>query len=205
MTERAPAPPATGVPTIEIPEGVPDVFDRPVVGWRAWGMTQVSNDLQGRHASWCIWPARATAGPAHHATTWNMMGRGGRLATEENHPQSPMPGCSCGFHAWSTPERLRAREVGKQRLAWSYVMGAALFWGRTFVGPHGLRAEYATPLLLIGEPPTLDGWDFELPLGPVGWLRRVRHRAARYAIPVLGWADAEDYALEWGDSAEEYQ
>lgn len=58
----------------------------------------------------------------------------------------PAHGCTCGLYAYAEPDWLHG-----MRCEPSHITGAVLMWGRIEVHANGMRAEYAMPIVILGN------------------------------------------------------
>lgn len=180
----------------------------PTVGWRLWRMEEGDDGLKSFFRAY-EWPDHATAGPAKHLFTepnaWIGPHKHGPFWNREKSRV-----CECGFNGHRDLEgAFEKSKALTQAHSSGYVIGAALMWGPRVEFTEGLRARYATALLLVNEPPgkfweansyNQNSPNSKLPLfNEEMWQERLEARCARYNIPAVPRDIAEDWAHMSGD------
>lgn len=116
-----------------------EVRAEPVVGWRAWNL---SDDAEGP----TLWPAGAGSDAWPRRRPLEARCTRSRLLTgRRGRHEAPAIDCRCGIYAGDSLE-----VIARDRPAWppATVVGSVSLWGRTVVHEHGWRARYAYPARL---------------------------------------------------------
>lgn len=127
----------------------------------------------GLEAALCAWACASARPPAIWARAWQVSEQGdlvgyfngfawdvtSRAACDRSGCEPPNPRHRCGLYGTLSPGTLVSlgpRLVGVPYYPAEDVLGLVRVWGRVIKGPRGCRAEYAAPVVLIGEPYLLE-------------------------------------------------
>ncbi len=98
--------------------------------------------------------------------------------------EAPVRGCRCGLYAMKELVPLVSGSMERSERLRFAVYGRARLWGRTFIAPHGWRAQYGRVVELRALP---------------GQERMVRELAALYTVDVGPTVDPRLVAHDWDE------
>ncbi|MEJ2867303.1 hypothetical protein WCD74_05965 [Actinomycetospora sp. OC33-EN08] len=136
---------------------VPDLAE-PVAAWRVWNLVETPD------GPLLVSPVRPVFWPPRRSMT---------ATCHRGCAPPPSLRCRCGLYAMDELPRLYRESAGAGR-----VVGCTALWGRVVEHAHGVRAQFAYPLLLFLLPETRSG---SRTLGSGGARRLKQH----YRVPVV--------------------